>query len=205
MWEWIRENKKIMCRMAIGIFVGIPLVVYGLSVLPVFPVGGNNDWAGFWGGYLGAIVGACVAIYVMRKTLENEEKRRREEQKERFLSEIAELVAGFAAQINKSNSHLLRFHSTGDNKWNYEALYELNEVTKVEHLLQIKLISQKASSYELQNELLNEILNVGKATQNLHAVNVKSFKELKKEADMVTDRLSSLMELTAKFIMFNEE
>ena len=62
---------------------------------------------------------------------------RKEDRKHEFLSNIMELTAEFAAQINKSNCNLLRFHETGENQWNYEAVYELNEVSKLENILQI--------------------------------------------------------------------
>lgn len=197
---WIREHKKIIAVVVIL----VPATVYVLSAIPFLPIGGNNDWAGFWGGYLGAIIGALVAIYVMRKTLENEKNRRKEEEKERFLTEICELVAEYCAQTNQSNCHLLRYHQTGEDKWNYEALYTKCEATKLENILQIKLLSSKAHSYSLSDKLLNLILKVGKITDHLHEITVNNFEELEKEADGVSEELSNLMELTYIFMSENE-
>ena len=49
----------------------IPSATYALSTIPVLPMGGNNDWAGFWGGYLGAIVGGVITLYVMFKSFQD--------------------------------------------------------------------------------------------------------------------------------------
>ena len=68
--DWIDKNKALSGLLLIGVvLIGVPLVVYGLSVGTVFPNGGN-DWAGFWGGYLGAIIGAGVAVFGVIVTLE---------------------------------------------------------------------------------------------------------------------------------------
>lgn len=194
------KNYKWLCIFA---FIVTPIIIYLLSVPALLPSGGN-DWAGFWGGYLGAIIGAIVAIYVMRKTLENESNRRKEEERERFFSEICELVAEYCFQINESNCHLLCFHQTGEPEWNYEALYTKGEATKIEHILQIKLLSRKVHSYNLSTELLESILEVGKSMDKLHDVTVNSFEELAREADKLSEKLSNLMELVYRFISENE-
>ena len=46
MRDIIKEHKKEM----FVVFILIPILIYGLSVIPLFPAGANNDWAGFWGG-----------------------------------------------------------------------------------------------------------------------------------------------------------
>lgn len=195
------KKYKWLC---ILIFFIIPIIIYLLSVTMLLPSGGN-DWAGFWGGYLGAIIGALVAIYVMRKTLENERDQRREERKEKLLTEICELVAEYCALTNESNSHLLRFHQTGESEWNYEALYKKCEATKLENILQIKLLSREAHSYNLRKELLDSILKVGEITDQLHDVTVSTFEELAKEANQVSEELANLMKAVYTFISENEE
>ena len=203
MKKWIKSNIKSICLYGAIFLILIPTIVYLLSYIPLLPIGGNNDWAGFWGGYLGSVIGAFVAIFVMQQTIENEKTVRKEDRKHEFLSNIMELNAEFAAQINKSNCNLLRFHETGENQWNYEAVYELNEVSKLENILQIKILSLQGHQYDFLEELLNEIIKVGKETHILHQVNVKTFEELKEESDKISEHLSRLMELTAKFIMEN--
>ena len=188
----------------IVVFLVIPLSIAFSVSFRFICTDTSNVWIGFWGGYLGAIIGAIVAIYVMRKTLENESNRRKEEERERFFSEICELVAEYCFQINESNCHLLRFHQTGEPEWNYEALYTKGEATKIEHILQIKLLSRKVHSYNLSTELLESILEVGKSMDKLHDVTVNSFEELAREADKLSEKLSNLMELVYRFISENE-
>ena len=54
---WIKAHLIIAL---IIIIIIVPVLVYFLSVLPLFPSGDNNDWAGFWGGYIGAIIGCLL-------------------------------------------------------------------------------------------------------------------------------------------------
>jgi len=65
----IKKNKKWIWVFA----AGIPGLIYILSSVPIFPVGGNNDWAGFWGGYIGAIIGGLVTLKGIDLTIKNAE------------------------------------------------------------------------------------------------------------------------------------
>ena len=97
MKKWIKSNIKSICLYGAIFLILIPTIVYLLSYIPLLPIGGNNDWAGFWGGYLGSVIGAFVAIFVMQQTIENEKTVRKEDRKHEFLSNIMELPAEFAA------------------------------------------------------------------------------------------------------------
>lgn len=204
MKELIEKNRGWLFLFGVIFLIIVPIVIYLLSSVPIFPIGGNNDWAGFWGGYLGAIIGAFVAILVMKQTIENEKATRREERQEKFLSDIVETVAGFAAQVNRSNSDLLRFHATGEEQWNYEAVYGMNEVTKLENILVIKILSNRDQKKDSIESLLGEILNIAKETEELHKVNANTFQELKKEADKISEHLSDLMRQAGEFVIKNE-
>lgn len=87
MWElikeWIGKNKKLAKKIALWVLVIIPLIIYGLSTIPIFPVGGNNDWAGFWGGYLGAIISSLTTIAGVYLTLLDDRKKRKHEEIEK--------------------------------------------------------------------------------------------------------------------------
>ncbi|MBE5987562.1 MAG: hypothetical protein E7250_07530 [Paenibacillaceae bacterium] len=60
-------------------FIGIPCIIYIFSTIPLLPVGGNNDWAGFWGGYIGAIIGGLVTLLGIDLTIENTEVNRKKD------------------------------------------------------------------------------------------------------------------------------
>lgn len=197
----IKENGDLMFFGGIIFLIIVPIAIYFLSSVPVFPVGGNNDWAGFWGGYLGAIIGAFVAIFVMKQTIENEKETRKEERQEKFLIDIVEIIAEFAAQVNRSNTNLLRFHATGEEQWNFEAVYGMNEVTKLENILTIKMLSYQGEKYGLTENLLEEIVKIGEETMHLHEVKVNTFQELKKEADDISDHLKELMREAGEYVV----
>lgn len=195
----IKENKGLLFFGVIIFLFIVPIAIYILSSVPLFPVGGNNDWAGFWGGYLGAIIGAFVAIFVMKQTIENEKETRKEERQEKFLIDIVELIAEFAAQVNRSNTNLLRFYYTGEEQWNFEAVYGMNEVTKLENILVIKMLSYQEEKHSSAENLLQEILNIGQETMHLHEVKVNTFQELKKEVDDISAHLKELMQEAGEY------
>jgi len=205
MKKWIGTNIKSKIIFGGLIFLIVPIVVYFLSTLPIFPVGGNNDWAGFWGGYLGAIMGAFVAIYVMKQTINIEKMTRKENERNQFLNEITETIAELCTRINKSNSDLLRFHNTGEEKWNYEALYGLNEVTKQVSVLQIKLLSRAENDFEKLDELHKKIVSLDNDVTLLHKTKFDNFDVLKKDADKISEHLSELMSVVANFVMINRK
>ena len=45
-----------------------------MTVIPLFPAGANNDWAGFWGGYLGAVIGGILTLIGVVITIKYEEQ-----------------------------------------------------------------------------------------------------------------------------------
>ena len=195
--EKIRRNKTIII-----LAVAIPIFVYFITTIPCLPVGGNNDWAGFWGGYLGAILGALIAVYVMKETINNERTLKAREEKRELLIQIIDMSAEFSAKINRSNTELLRFHTTGNEASNYEAVYYMTEVSKMESILQIRLLAN--DNMKFSDELLDQMLNIGKATRDMHQVNVASLEELQKQADKIGKELEILMELAFKFYVENQ-
>lgn len=201
MKKLIKENMKWICFLGGTFLIVIPIIIYLLSSVPLLPTGGNNDWAGFWGGYLGAVIGAFVAIFVMEQTIKNEKNVRKEEREEEFLSDIIELIAEFAAQVNKSNCNLLRFHATGQSEWNYEAVYGMTEVAKLANILYIKMKSNQGKQYIFIKCLLDKVLEVEKETETLHEVNVKDIEMLYKQADEVNEHLSEMMEQAMEFVV----
>jgi|GEM_PF-6070133 len=72
MKKWLRQNKSSAIIFGFLIIVIFPFIIYLLSSIPILPVGGNNDWAGFWGGYIGSILGGIIALYVMFESLDRE-------------------------------------------------------------------------------------------------------------------------------------
>ena len=103
MWElmkkWIKGNKKLAIILFVGLFVGVPVIVYLLSVIPFLPIGGNNDWAGFWGGYLGAIIGGLITLYVLSKTIEDNRKNQERDKKVEYCNYLVEQCAEYCEAL----------------------------------------------------------------------------------------------------------
>ena len=95
MKKWIKENKKGIVISGISIMILFPLMIYFLSSLPIFPVGGNNDWAGFWGGYLGAILGGIITLYVLFATLNDNKNIQLRNEKIEFFNNLVDMTAEY--------------------------------------------------------------------------------------------------------------
>lgn len=89
MRQWLSKKKTSLLVCGGIIFIVIPLLVYILSTVPLFPVGGNNDWSGFWGGYIGSIIGGIITLYVMFESMKKEKENQQERTKENEKKEIA--------------------------------------------------------------------------------------------------------------------
>ena len=72
--EKIKQKKKEIIKITIASLVVMPIIVYFLTVIPLFPAGANNDWAGFWGGYLGAVIGGILTLIGVVITIKYEEQ-----------------------------------------------------------------------------------------------------------------------------------
>lgn len=81
-WTGIKEHKKQIILWGGIILIAVPLIVYGLSEISLFPVTGGNDWAGFWGGYVGAIIGGVCTFAGVSWTIKHE-REKEEVEKER--------------------------------------------------------------------------------------------------------------------------
>lgn len=80
--EKIKQKKKEIIKITIASLVVMPIIVYFLTVIPLFPAGANNDWAGFWGGYLGAVIGGLCTFAGVSWTIKHE-REKEEVEKER--------------------------------------------------------------------------------------------------------------------------
>lgn len=107
--EIIKRNKKEFAKWAIVGFIGIPFVSYLLSEVRILPVCGSNDWAGFWGSYLGAILGGGITLYVMKKSLDQEDIHKQEEEKTKYFENIIRLVSELIGKSNLYASELQHY------------------------------------------------------------------------------------------------
>ena len=75
----------------------------------------------------------------------------------------------------------------------------MNEVTKLENILVIKMLSYQEEKHSSAENLLQEILNIGQETMHLHEVKVNTFQELKKEVDDISAHLKELMQEAGEY------
>lgn len=107
------------------LFIIVPIMVYILSAIPCFPVGGNNDWAGFWGGYLGALLGGIITLCVMITTLEENRKEKIRDEKLGFYEKLLDMITHIDSYQKKIL--IVSKSSNGDGKEVYEnAVIEYN-------------------------------------------------------------------------------
>ena len=74
-------STKFLILLFVILLIIVPLIVYGLALIPLFPAGKNNDWAGFWGSYIGALLGAAITLWGVNLTLQETQNQFREDKR----------------------------------------------------------------------------------------------------------------------------
>lgn len=169
MRKWIEENKLWLISVGIIILVGVPSVVYLLVMIPLFPAGANNDWAGFWGGYAGAIIGGIITLYVMFKSLRENKKsqdkifeRERSEQIVKEKIEFCNYIVSLFAELEECTDRLIDetfdYIKTGNIEICLRAKNYAGKVKRISIILNIQLsIKENDSNYVEVNALKNSI------------------------------------------------
>ena len=150
----------------------IPIAIYALSVIPLFP-SGNNDWAGFWGGYLGSIMGILGAILIMQKTSKEEKNNNKKAEKRQFYNQIihdfSSIEARYKGLLNqvsyKDNAEKILIEK--DKKTFLNECIQLNQIV-FECTLHLQLAYQSQYYYRIEkltksfndyNEICKKIIN----------------------------------------------
>jgi hypothetical protein len=220
--EWIKLNIKKLIIAGVIMVIIIPSATYALSTIPVLPMGGNNDWAGFWGGYLGAIVGGVITLYVMFKSFqdsrENQERvleieRLKEIKKEKiqFCNYIVEQFAILKENTNWLIAETVEYTKTGDLEIRNRARESNRKEMRIESIISIQLsIREKDSNYfgigELRNSiglLMHMLYHISKCSEiepnMLHKINHDKINELKKSI------FKDMEDIERKIIVFIEK
>ncbi len=203
MKEWIKENKVRLISVAIIILVGIPLVVYLMVMIPVFPSKDNNDWAGFWGGYAGAIIGGFITLYVMfRSLIENKKsqdkifERERAEQIVKEKIDFCNYIVSLFAELEECTDRLIdetfEYIKSGSIETCFRAKNYAGKVNRINVILNIQLsIKENDANYVGVIALKNSIglfmhtlhhvvkyLKIG--SKNVHKINHERIIEYEK-------------------------
>lgn len=161
MKQWIRHNKNGLFLVSIVVLIGVPIIVYLLSSIPLLPIGGNNDWAGFWGGYLGAIIGGSITLYVLFKTMQENRWSQSRQEKIDFCNYIAEMIGRICRQINERDIFVLKYltNSVGGDKSDiYRAMLANNQASELMQTCSVNLISRIDNPlYKNVKELMDEV------------------------------------------------
>lgn len=92
------QNKKFIILLCVAGLLLFPIIIAVLVSLPIFPkLETHNDWIGFWGGYLGSILGGLITLFVLKITIDDNNKLKRREEKISYYNHITKLYASFGA------------------------------------------------------------------------------------------------------------
>lgn len=76
------QNKKFVILLCVVGLLLRPIIIAILVSLPILPkLTNNNDWIGFWGGYLGSILGGMITLFVLKITIDDNNKLRKRDEK----------------------------------------------------------------------------------------------------------------------------
>lgn len=143
MWEIIKKNVKFIICIAIL----IPIIIYILSVFPVFP-SGNNDWSAFWGSYLGAIIGGVITLYVMKKTIDDSVQGRKREEKIEYFNNMITITAKLSNALGNLCKCITRCMADSSMEV-YDKSLEMNNLAGMFSLELEMLIETRKDIYKL--------------------------------------------------------
>lgn len=92
------QNKKLMILLCVVGVLLLPTIIAILVSLPILPkLTNNNDWIGFWGGYLGSILGGMITLFVLKITIEDNNRSKKREEKIYFYNHLTKLYSSLGA------------------------------------------------------------------------------------------------------------
>lgn len=194
----VGKRVKWLALIIFMIFIVIPVIIYLLSTVPMFPVGGNNDWAGFWGGYIGALVGGIITLYVMQGTIESEKELRRREEKIDFFNNIIHLSAEMSSLTGDLCICMSRDKIENKNDLHERSLVLSNAVSRLFNEIRVLLETRK-TIYDVDSLIiiLDEIYTIETRYMDLYedSVRVKfTDRGLEREKDSLKRKLNDLLE-----------
>lgn len=86
--DWIKKNWGWILLWGIVVLVVIPYIIAKMHSFTWIITDTDNEWIGFWGGYLGSILGGAITLFVLGKTLSEEKKARKREEKIKFFNDL---------------------------------------------------------------------------------------------------------------------
>lgn len=138
-WMWLGKYKRQIVLCSVIILIAVPLIVYGLSEVSLFPVTGENDWAGFWGGYIGAIIGGLITLFVMKYTIESENAKSKRQEKIQYFNDIIKISAEFFESVGNLCVKITRCMAAPSNEKYEEVIEENNKAARISIILELML------------------------------------------------------------------
>lgn len=148
MKKWDKKYWK-MINVGLFIIVVVPIIVYGLSVIPLLPAGENNDWAGFWGGYLGSIVGGIASFLILYITIQHESAQNEKETRIEFFDRIIEYFAEYKKSAGNICAYVTKYYYTYKKDEYDRVITETNSLSALSIKIQLMMESRK-EKYDLK-------------------------------------------------------
>lgn len=168
-------------KWGIALFVLIPCVVYALTTIPIFPSGQNNDWAGFWGGYLGAIFGGLITLFVLFKTIENENNQKKKEEDTQYFNKLLEVFSKLFSISNMFEAEVMRYvYQRANPKMTVCSVTEIRSfISEIERLgfeldMFLKIRKDDFQGIEELNSGIKKVVNSAKQAYSWFEMNLKT-------------------------------
>lgn len=92
------QNKKYMILLCVAGVLLLPVIIAILVSLPILPkLANSNDWIGFWGGYLGSILGGIITLFVLKITIDDNNRLKKRDEKISYYNHLTKLYASLGA------------------------------------------------------------------------------------------------------------
>lgn len=176
----IFQNKKLMILVCVAGVLLLPVIIAIMVSLPVLPkLTNSNDWIGFWGGYLGSILGGIITLFVLKITIDDNNRLKKRDEKISYYNHLTRLYVTLGA-------------TTGDlcmwtNKYIKDNCQENREVfiqkfnvtyslmAEISILLESSLEVYKVKQfYDIYQPIINEINRISDKADNEEVEDVSS-------------------------------
>lgn len=209
-----RKRSRIFISIIIIIILVIPVGV-GIGVsLPIFMnIENSNDWIGFWGGYLGAIIGGIVTLYVLWRTVNDNENARKNDERLHFFEKIIELFSKYSASCGNVCALATRLITIPSNELYKNFLLQINELAGISTEIEILLMSRGkiyncnefiCKLSEVDNEI-NEFCNKFEYEFSKNQFDKNAADDLDKEMNQILEKVVALSKVLTECVKNNLE
>lgn len=196
-WKTIVSIIIISILMPLAVGIGVSLPIFKQIVI-------NNDWIGFWGSYVGTILGGMITLYVLWKTITDNENARKRDEKIKFFDKVMEISTELRVEVGNLFALATRsLAAPSDSELYGLYLQQSNNLTGIDSKMNI-LLASRNEIYDCEEFLykftkiighINEVSNRIDEISETKLISDKKAEEINFEIHNIFKELIELQEI----------